>query len=68
MTFLLAQADRHGCENKKLDHAVSGLQQGKKLPHMLHDLHLSGRSQTSPIRLAILISRILSGTSSCFQA
>lgn len=43
-TFLLAQADRHGCENKKLDHAVSGLQQGKKLPHVLHDLHLSGRS------------------------
>src|SRR5579859_1235204 len=49
-TFLLAQArrhhhhPRHESENQKLGYAVAALQQGKKLPHVLHDLNLTERS------------------------
>lgn len=43
-TFLLAQANRYACENKKLDYAIAQLQQGKRLPHVLHDVNLSERS------------------------
>jgi len=42
--FLQAQIKQHDTENKKLQYAVTALQQGKKLPFVLHELNLSERS------------------------
>lgn len=42
--FLLQQVNRNACDNKKLDYAITQLQQGKKIPGVLHECNLSERS------------------------
>lgn len=42
--FLEKQAHLYENSNKKVDYAVTALQQGKRLSHVLHDLNLSERS------------------------
>jgi len=42
--FLEKQAARHGQPNDRLEYALNGIQQGKKLPDLRRHLHLSERS------------------------
>ena len=43
-TFLQMQTHQHEEENKKINYAINALQQGQKLPRILHHLNLSERS------------------------
>lgn len=42
--FLLQQAHRYNGDHKKLEYAAHALQQGSRLPRVLHDLRISERS------------------------